>query len=343
MEDQTSDQSPDSTDSSVPPGTPTPHNNLFQFGLADPKSAGALIRQMLPSNVVQQMDLSTLKKLPNSYVDDLLKNSQSDVVYSVMVRSDANDLDGESTEEWIESLIYFLIEHKSKPERLTAFQLLKYLVRIWEDGLRNGESLRPIIPLVVYHGKTAWMKNRTLSEIIRYPAELVDYSVKFAFPILDLWQTNNDKLDEEPNLFLQSLLYLLKYGRSEELPEHLLKIFAAMISAQDSDLSQRRIYTALIYLMNTNPSIKSEDLQQAISQVFPTFAYPGSIADTLRKEGREEGREEGMENGLLIGKIQLLEELCGQPISATEALASLTHSQLSDNLSELQARLRDRQ
>ena len=30
---------------------------------------------------------------------------------------------------------------------------LRYLVRIWERDSREGEGLRPIVPVVVYHGR----------------------------------------------------------------------------------------------------------------------------------------------------------------------------------------------
>ncbi len=57
-----------------------------------------------------------------------------------------------------EAYIYVLFEHKSYPEPLIAFQLLRYLVRIWERDLRQPGlvQLTPISPLVVYHGRAAW-------------------------------------------------------------------------------------------------------------------------------------------------------------------------------------------
>jgi len=55
-----------------------------------------------------------------------------------------------------DAYLYILLEHKSYPDPQTPFQLLRYLVRIWERDSREGEDLRPIVPVVVYHGQERW-------------------------------------------------------------------------------------------------------------------------------------------------------------------------------------------
>lgn len=39
---------------------------------------------------------------------------------------------------------------------MTPFQVLRYKLRIWERDVRAGEGLRPIVPVVVYHGQEKW-------------------------------------------------------------------------------------------------------------------------------------------------------------------------------------------
>ncbi|RKD25809.1 hypothetical protein BEP19_02405 [Ammoniphilus oxalaticus] len=57
-----------------------------------------------------------------------------------------------------EGFIYFLFEHKSYTSRETAFQLLKYMIEIWEAKSKKEDmsELPMIIPLVIYHGKGDW-------------------------------------------------------------------------------------------------------------------------------------------------------------------------------------------
>ena len=61
-----------------------------------------------------------------------------------------------------------------------------------------------------------------------------------------------------------------------------------------------------------------------------------------REEGLEKGREEGLEKGALAGKVQLLQQILGEPEQSTETLTSQSIGELSSFLDDLQRRLRDR-
>jgi flagellar biosynthesis/type III secretory pathway protein FliH len=57
---------------------------------------------------------------------------------------------------------------------------------------------------------------------------------------------------------------------------------------------------------------------------------------------RQEGRQEGWEGGELSGRIQVLQELLGEPSSSTASLRERTISELSTMLEDLRQRLRSR-
>jgi hypothetical protein len=78
--------------------------------------------------------------------------------------------------------------------------------------------------------------------------------------------------------------------------------------------------------------------KQTLASVFPTQFEPGSLADRLLIQGREEGRQEG----ILAGKIQVLQELLGEPVLSDQELVSLGLSALSSLVTQLQDRLRSR-
>ena len=48
-----------------------------------------------------------------------------------------------------EGYLYLLFEHKSYPSPDIAFQLLKYMVKIWDSKIEETSRLPIIIPLVV--------------------------------------------------------------------------------------------------------------------------------------------------------------------------------------------------
>ena len=60
------------------------------------------------------------------------------------------------------------------------------------------------------------------------------------------------------------------------------------------------------------------------------------------EEGREEGREKGREEGSLAGKIQLLQQILGEPESSTESLTGRSLQELASLLDDLQRQLRER-
>jgi len=61
-----------------------------------------------------------------------------------------------------------------------------------------------------------------------------------------------------------------------------------------------------------------------------------------RRDGHEEGRQEGREEGLLVGKIQLIQQLLDEESIPSESLLGRTMQELSSLLNELQERLRSR-
>ena len=58
-----------------------------------------------------------------------------------------------------DALLYVLCEHKSEVDRWTLLQLLRYMVRVWEQVIAQKPapaSLPPIIPVIVHHSETGW-------------------------------------------------------------------------------------------------------------------------------------------------------------------------------------------
>lgn len=74
------------------------------------------------------MDVGTLEVTGDTLVDPELRLHVSDLVCRVARRG------------WGEAYVYVLFEHKSGPDKLVALQLLRYMTRVWEAALREGEK-----------------------------------------------------------------------------------------------------------------------------------------------------------------------------------------------------------
>jgi len=319
------------------PNLPSPHNNYFHFALSHLPNARCLIESQMPPEVLRELKLETLAIVPGSFVASDLRDRHSDLLLSAEL---ANPLKTTKRKAVQRALIYTLLEHKIEPEPLTVLQLLAYLVRIWEKLIRDGLPLCPIIPLVVYHGESRWTVARQMSELIPAPPALFEYQVQFGFPLLDLSQLSDDEIPGEQ--LLQSALALLKYSRSSQLPEKLRRILELLSSSLGDQPVEVWIHAIGVYVMAVNKQIGSEELSKIVQSVFPTQIEPGSLADRLLTEGEARGLEKGMEKGMLGGKIQTLQELLGEPISASDDLKARSPDELTKLVQDLQSRLRTR-
>ena len=126
-------------------------------------------------------------------------------------------------------------------------------------------------------------------------------------------------------------------SRDQQLQAELFSILQILRSVGDGFPIRQWLDAIQVYAMSANNDLTSEELKQTLASVFPTQFYPGSIADRLL----EEGREEGLEKGKLTGKIQMLQELLGDPISTDAELISLGRDALDAKLQALQARVRN--
>ena len=136
-----------------------PHDTFVRRIFSDPETARGFVASKLKKEILATLDLDSLELVEGSFVDEELRESHSDLLFTVRFR------DGGT------GLIYILLEHKSFPDPMTPFQLLRYMVRIWESQQRANVELSPIIPLILYHGETKWTTNRTMQDIIDAPWE----------------------------------------------------------------------------------------------------------------------------------------------------------------------------
>jgi predicted transposase YdaD len=309
---------------------PTPHNNFFHFALSHLPNARGLIETQLSAAALAELNLDTLQLQTGSFVDPDLREKFSDLLFSVELKSAPADAVSK------QALVYFLFEHKSQSDPLTVLQVLSYMVRIWEKRVRDEEPLCPIVPLLVYHGETAWSAARSFAGLIPATAALAEYQISFPLPLLDLSRPDDAEIKGES--VLRNTLRLLKYSRSRHLAGMLREILELIGQSLPAASFAEWVQAIGVYVMTVNKNIDHEQYKQTLASILPTQFEPGSLADRLLIQGREEGREEGE----LIGKILLLEELLGLPRTAKSDLLASEPEALRSRVTALQTELRER-
>jgi len=134
----------------------TPHDKQFQLAFGQPENAAELLRRVVPPVIGTAIDWRSLARCNVSFVDSSHQEHEADVLFTA-------DLAGQP------AFLYLLLEHKSTDQPLTALQLLRYVIRIWERHLQDHPSARrlpPILPFVLHHGDRPWSSARSLRELI---------------------------------------------------------------------------------------------------------------------------------------------------------------------------------
>ena len=133
-----------------------PHDKLFRAVFSDTAEAAALLQAALPDFVRDQVDWATLTLLDGTFLDDELRESESDLLYQV-------EYTGTRQPVWL----YALLEHQSSPDKWIRLRLLKYCCRIWDQFSRRPEQsqLPVVVPVVFYQGTRGWTYSTELADL----------------------------------------------------------------------------------------------------------------------------------------------------------------------------------
>ena len=123
-----------------------PHDKFFKELFSVRENALDFINGAFPVEIRDKIIPKSLKLDTTSYTDQKLDEYFSDIVYSCSIK------EGE------EIKISLLFEHKSYPVKYIHFQLLRYMLNIWESNIKQNIDLKLVVPMIIYHGKSGWKK-----------------------------------------------------------------------------------------------------------------------------------------------------------------------------------------
>ncbi|MCU0691713.1 MAG: Rpn family recombination-promoting nuclease/putative transposase [Polyangiaceae bacterium] len=121
----------------------TPHNALFLSVFSRKENAVGALRAVLRPDLAERIDWGTLSLQDGHYVDDELRESQSDLLYEVKLAGHTIEL-------------YVLFEHQSTVSGLMPFRLMRYIARIGDKWLAEhpgAKRVPGVLPVVVAHAE----------------------------------------------------------------------------------------------------------------------------------------------------------------------------------------------
>ena len=273
-----------------------PHDKFFKETFTRLEMARDFFANYLPEGVTAVLNLDSLSLQSGSFIDPDLQEQFADLLYRVTLHDDS------------QAYLYLLLEHKSYSDPRTPFQLLRYLVRIWERDEREGEGLRPIVPVVVYHGRERWRVALNFGGLFTGAEALRPYWPDFHYHLQDLSALSDE--DIQGQVLLQAGLLVMKYIFDPALRGRFGEILALFSDLATSQTALEYLQTILYYVGRGSGYLAPEEMITIVQEV---LADKGSdimqtTADFWIEQGIERGIEQGIEQGIERGIEQGIEQ-----------------------------------
>ena len=264
-----------------------PHDEFFKATFGRIEIALDYLLSMLPAALLQELDLSKLKRINGSFVSPALKETFSDVVYQ-------SPLIG--TEQSV--LLSFIIEHKSKPESRPHLQLLRYMLDFWEEQLKQHKQkkqkskaiLSPIIPILVYQGQEKWEKPNMSSYFGKeLPLSLLPFLPQFDYIFTHVTAMSDAQILElKKGLLINTFLMMKHIWNPEYILQHPGVVF---INLAEPRSPQDFIVIMLAYFYK-NSELARERIQHFI-QILPETLNQSAMStyDMIVKEGESKAQK----------------------------------------------------
>ena len=287
----------------------TPHDAIFRQMLAQKEVARDFLQLYLPAQFLSICDLNTLQLASGSFIEEDLRSSYSDILYSLQTQHGAG-------------YIYALIEHQSSPDKLMAFRLMRY-------------TLPLVVPILFYHGTVSpWPHTLNWLQLFDYP-ELAGALYGGDFPLVDLTVMPDNHILRHQRMAMLELLQ--KHIRQRDLAE--LQPMLITLLAQGY-LTENQINILISYMLQAGTTEKPGPLIRELAKQSPRHKeLLMTIAEWLeekgRKKGRKEGRQEGLQEGLQEGRREISRSIalkmlaCGLEPKMVMELTGLSQEELS--------------
>ena len=233
---------------------PNFHDLFFRGVYGETKYSIDIFKLILTPNEFKSFNWRTLKLEANTFINEHLKESRTDLVFSVKAKGSQ-----------IETQVVFLREHKSHTDPKVMEQLLKYQAASY---LRTPA---PILPIIVYHGKNKDYKG-PLSfhgnlEKLHSPSlrkSLSQNVLSFKCRLLNLRRLSNKKIEHLPSapmLFILGKIW--EIDKWEVDKSSLKKLFLMTENISQKSDRETLIKQAIEYVKN----FRSDVTWKIISEV----------------------------------------------------------------------------
>ena len=270
--------------------------------------------ELLPQDATAELDPRRLRRLPTEHVAASGQRRRADMAWAVGMLGPAGPTDGLQERAGVvvgsgaEALL--ALEFQSSPDRAMALRMEIYVALLRQEvaaegGLRAGDLLPRVLPVVVYTGGRRW-RPETLDELTApTPAGWGNWQARFEFLCLD---AANLTAEDGRSNSVAALMRLLASRRAESVPAMAKALFDGLRPAGSGAERQafaNRLARALMRMLIARfAGDEAGDRHQHMQQALRYMEEPTMLAEAITEwrqnaiaEGRTEGRTEGLREG----------------------------------------------
>jgi hypothetical protein len=227
---------------------------------------------------------------------------------------------------------YILFEHKSSVEADTLLQLLKGMVGIYDDWVRERKQegvpafpLPFIFPFVLCHGESPWKLTPRFAELVAVPEALqhllAKHTVAFEHLLLDLGVVPMDQIRGTIEIrLILGLLKAVSEGREGEWFEKIFEPAARVLQQPDVPGFVRELFQ---YLFQSSRTMDFSTLRGMLDKI-PDERTRSDVM-TLAERIFADGEQEGWLKAKQVAILDVLEARFGMlPDDLRDKVAQLT-------------------
>lgn len=277
----------------------TPHDKFVKSMMQHPEVARDFFNAHLPPDVLNKINVSTIKMEAISFIDPELREHESDLIFSA-------DLVNKE-----KALLYVLIEHQSKPDRLMAFRMQFYLMQaLKRHVLQNKANPLPlplIFPTLLYNGKRPYNYSRDMFTLFGDLEPLARRAFLEPFTLIDVGQIPKEDIRKHQLAGLMELS--LCHADLRTLVDEMNQ-FGYLCQDARIEITNEIVEVVVKYNMQKRKFSAEQvgEYMQLIEKTLPdnVGAVAMNIAQAFEARGEARGREEAFDNTLHA--IELLEQ-----------------------------------
>lgn len=265
-----------------------PHDKFFKGAFSMLVVTKPLLLQFLPKDLLDKLDLDTLEIDPNSYINDELKETFSDMVWSCRLKNSQQ-----------QRKIAFLFEHKSYKPAYPHFQINDYQRNSWKMEIESGQKPVPILPIVFFHGKEKWVVEPFDSYFGEVEAEMLRFLPCFDYILINLQDYSDEFIKNLQSIFLQKTFLAFKHYLDKQYIEmHIVELLFHDFRNPKNEQVRSFILKIDVYLRAISGITRKEIIEKANQSDHNLKPEAMSIFDEILELGEERGKEIGFKEGV---------------------------------------------